>query len=1043
MSFLALERDVAAIYYGILGKQADRATLEFFAKKMHSGDLSYNMLSDYLIGADDGQKRLSALDDAGQIQYIYHNVHGVYANAVQLSTLENQLNSGATLGQIAAQLSNELRDYRGNDAIAIAQQQQLNNTIQQTLYPSFNGKESGMPSAADIQAIYYVLSSTMVPQGINYWGQKLASAQATLNNIADVFVNTRSYLTSLNDHDFVKRIFEQTFQRSAGEDDLQHYLTGLQNRTQSRGDVVANMIAEIRSDTSSDHATAKNSFLLATHVYKPGELPENKYLETVTALYYGVAGYTMDATALEVYSKQLAAGLSTADLLRGLANSPSFADAMYWEQTYAKLFNNVLSAADRSKIWNESGKNAYVATSIVIDTFLNGGTNKSYVGWTYNAKSYERIADALGYAKQAVLTINDAGEWVGIVNRQPAHKLSDNEWHALRNAEINVTKAANIALSFAPNLQTLKMTGSTQATLDFSRNNDVTPQIILENTHVSFIGSAGDDRIIISATADMINADAQIQMDRGADWLLWQGNATPGFANIVSKNFKAMAALYDDQDATHDNVLSANFLTKDIYLTTAENGQIQARIVSNINNFNFFQKIDLANYKGTGSIYLDGKWVATEGRNVFDFGVTRGVASIHNTEYANVSQLVQTTPPPVSAYQNATGDAGFALTGFADNVTVLNIPVDPWGVNYSFRTLSVLGDATASSRIHFDYLYDDRYTRTTPVMTIKFNGAHASKIDAGTLSFAIKQLQGPPPESNIYGYIDIISSGSAENALRLAGDQNAIGTITVSGDKLLNLTIKQDFSTHLTLIDSNGTPLNLVAEKGGTGGGALYDLLAPSYAKYAAIRSELSGYQLDIKTHSQKSDTLTVQGNTTITRDLQNKTGGDTIVFKESTIDKLVILKAVDPWYPSTTPTLGKNDTLIVGESDNPWIFSSQGRQTMTGYGEYSASETAALFDSLNLSPTANAFDLFRETLATVTHGASEDRLSEVGVLKLDKNSFVIIDSNHNHTFDRDDIVFSLGNMSLSDTLRLAHYTPAKIELSAAATYSQPFENVI
>lgn len=1043
MSFLSLERDVAAIYYGILGKQADRATLEFFAKKLHSGELSNNMLSDFLIGADDGQKRLSALDDAGKIQYIYHNIHGVYADVAQLSVLENQLNSGATLGQIAAQLSNGLRGYNGNDANLLSQQQQFDNTIQQSLYPSFNGNESGTQSAADIQAIYYVLQSTMVPQGINYWGQKLASAQATINNIADVFVNTRSYLTSLNDHDFVKRIFEQTFKRAAGEDDLKKYLTGLQDHTQSRGDVVVKMIDEIRNDTSAEHAEAKNSFLLSTHVYKSGELPENKYLETVTALYYGVAGYTMDATALEVYSKQLAAGMSTADLLRALANSPSFAEALYWEQTYNKLFNATLSTADRSKIWNESGNNAFVATSILIDTFLNGGADKFYVGWTYNAKSYERIADALGYSKQAALKISDTGELVGAINRQPDHKLSNIEFYALRNAEISITKEANITLSFAPNLQTLKITGDKKATLDFSNNAHATPQIILENTHVSFIGSASDDRIIISGNADMVNADAQIQMDQGADWLLWQGNATAGNANIISKNFKAMAARYDDQDATHDNVLSANFLTKDIYLTTAENGQIQGKIVSNINNFNFFQKIDLANYKGTGSIYLDGKLVATEGKNVFDFGVTRAVASIHNAQYANVSQLTQATPPPASAYQNATGDAGFALTGFADNVTVLNIPVDPWGLNYSFRTLSVLGDAKAGSRIHFDYLYDDRYMRTTPVMTVKFNGANIDKIDAGTLSFAIKQLQGPTPENNIYGYIDIISSGSAENTLRLAGDQNAIGVVTISGNKQLNLTIKHDFSTHLALINSSGTPLNLLTEKGGTGGGALYDLLGPSYVKYAAIRSELSGYQLDIKTQSQKSDTLNVQGNTTITRDLQNKTDGDTIIFKESTIDNLVALKAVEPWYPSTTPTLGKHDTLIVGDSANPWIFTSQGGRTMVSYGEYSASETTALFNSLNLSPSANAFDLFSETLSTVTHGTSKDRLSEVGVLKLDKNSFVIIDSNHNHSFDREDIVFSLGNMSISDTLKLAHYTPPKIEISASAMHAQEFEGVI
>lgn len=145
---------------------------------------------------------------------------------------------------------------------------------------------------------------------------------------------------------------------------------------------------------------------------------------------------------------------------------------------------------------------------------------------------------------------------------------------------------------------------------------------------------------------------------------------------------------------------------------------------------------------------------------------------------------------------------------------MINMPVDEWGLTYSFRTLSVLGDATANSKVHFDYLYDDRYMRTTPVMTIKFNGEHIDKIDAGTLSFSIKQYQSPDPAYSIYGYINIESNGSAENTLRLAGDQNSIGAVSISGNKQLNLIIKNDFSNHLTRIDNSDTPVNLLVEKG-------------------------------------------------------------------------------------------------------------------------------------------------------------------------------------------------------------------------------------
>jgi hypothetical protein len=1048
MNFITLQRDVAAIFYGVLGKQADRVALEYFAKNLQNGKLSIGKMADLFINSQDGQNRLAALDDANKIQYIYHNIHGVNASEEQLSVLMDQLHNGMTLGQITAELTNTLRSYQGDNTEILSQQTVLDATIQQSLFPSYAGSPTENSGAADIQAIYYVLHSTMVPQGINYWGSKLDTSQATINYIADAFVKNKTSLTLLNNQDFVKIIFEQTFKKPPSESDINKYILGLNNHSQSRGDVVVNMINDIRNDSSSENSLAKESFLLATHVYKPGELPENKYQETVAALFYGVAGYKVDATALDVYSKQLAAGMSTADLLHQLATAPAFSNVQNWEQTYQNLLNNFLYPSDVNNIRKLSGNDAYQATSLIIDKLLNGGQPESdrAWGWTYNAKSYDTISNILGYTDHATLTINDSGELIGEINHSSAHRLSDIEIYALRNAQIKVDHEANITINFTPNLETLRITGDKKATLDFSKNSatdfgtnsaypHITTKVIIENTLVSFIGSSGDDRVIIAPNADMINAEAQIQLGQGDDWLLWQGNAGIDRANVVSDKFKAAAAHYDSEDKNHNNVISANFLTKNIYLTTNENGGVNGVIESNINNFLLFPMIDLAHYKGTGSIYLDGKLVATEGKNVFDFGVIREVASIHNANYANVDHLTQATPPPSSTWNYATGDAGLALTGFADNVTVINVPVDDWGTTYSFRTLNVLGDATANSRIHFDYIEDDRYTRTTPVMDIRFNGQNIDKIDAGTLSFAIKFPNGS--DEGIVETITIDSSGSAENTLRLTGDQNAIEAIDISGDKKLNLVIKDDFSTHLYMIrnemSAHGS-LNLLAEKGGTGGGELFKLLP--FGQYSAIRSELSGYQLKI-TDSLESDTINVVGNTTITRDIIKQIGSDTIIFKDSTINSMVTLNTNDPGG-SALPTIRGGDKIIVGDSSNPWVFSSQGDHVMTLYGEYSEQDEAAeLFASLNLGSTANAFDLFSQSLSAATQGASQDHLSDVGILKLGQSSFIIIDNNANHSFDHDDIVFSLGNIAVNDALKLAHYTPPKIEISGATETMQ------
>uniref|UniRef100_UPI00201B5A2C hypothetical protein n=1 Tax=Serratia marcescens TaxID=615 RepID=UPI00201B5A2C len=73
-------------------------------------------------------------------------------------------------------------------------------------------------------------------------------------------------------------------------------------------------------------ADAKAIFLAHTHVYAAGELPAPEYQEAITAIYLSIAGYYIDANALDTYSKQLAAGRSESDILAMFAKQPAFAN---------------------------------------------------------------------------------------------------------------------------------------------------------------------------------------------------------------------------------------------------------------------------------------------------------------------------------------------------------------------------------------------------------------------------------------------------------------------------------------------------------------------------------------------------------------------------------------------------------------------------------------------------------------------------------------------------------------------------------------------
>ena len=148
----------------------------------------------------------------------------------------------------------------------------------------------------------------------------------------------------------------------------------------------------------------------------------------------------------------------------------------------------------------------------------------------------------------------------------------------------------------------------------------------------------------------------------------------------------------------------------------------------------------MAGYRGTGSIYLDGQLVGNEGRHVFDIGLLAdpSIANIHNKDYKHITDLKapELWDPAWGMPNGFTGSYGFALSGFADNVTVINVPVDSFmDAPFSQRALEITGNAGENSHITFEYAPDYRYKNFSPVMTISFDAKNIVHADAGTLSF--------------------------------------------------------------------------------------------------------------------------------------------------------------------------------------------------------------------------------------------------------------------------------------------------------------------
>ncbi|MDW5499363.1 hypothetical protein R6Y99_06095 [Pseudomonas lundensis] len=527
------------------------------------------------------------------------------------------------------------------------------------------------------------------------------------------------------------------------------------------------------------------------------------------------------------------------------------------------------------------------------------------------------------------------------------------------------------------------------------------------------------DFVFVTDKYDITNTQLNIDFADGGASLMWNGNGVNHGANSVSSTFTA----HNQFNAA--GTISANFILTNILLTTAEDGSISGQIYTNINQFLYFPTIELAGYRGTGNIYLDGKLVATEGANIFDYGVINQTASIYNDSYANVDSLQQADPAQKSPDGTSwTGVDGFVLSDYADNVHVINIHMD------KLPLLSITGNAGAQSKLHLELA--SYKPAANEFWGVNIGNAKFDHIDAGTLSFTSHFIGLQPQEM-----LRIYSSGSKLNILALTGADSHIDTLYLSGVTKLEATVKAEFSDSLRdiIIEPVSDPfgegiprieVDLTMEKGGSGGGVFYTLLSSlnNHAAYDGIISTLVGEQINIQyTNSQ---TLTLKGNTTLNHLViaNEHTHDNKINFEQSTVDNMVTINTL-------TPT----DTITAGSPTQQWIFNSSKSGSIKIYGSVTKeADINTLFNSLSVDSGSTAQDIFAQALTKIT--PTGDVLQDVGVVKFGANAYIVIDNNHNQKLDEQDIIFSLGNKDVYDIAENIHYLAPTVVISGINQYS-------
>lgn len=719
--------------------------------------------------------------------------------------------------------------------------------------------------------------------------------------------------------------------------------------------------------------------------------------EQVAASYLAMLGRDrwVDSAGLKYWSADLNSGTSYENMIKkqlltseyqkrvGQLNGDDFIAKIY------KIVHGTVATSEQIAAFSALGTNkSVIAAAIINDIRSSTATDDTTVSQQHSFENL--IGTSLDYKTSAVLSVSAAGgNATGSVNSYISHQLSNAETAVLTDVQLNANATNTVNLKFADNLASLEINGNSAATVNLS-DNGVNPgvDITVNNGNVILNASSGSDNVSVTSAVNMQNATAKFNLGAGNDSLEWAGNGVSNGANIVSTNVRANGG--DGVDT-----ISANFITKNVVMS----GNAFARtatISTNTSQFSNFEKLDLAGYIGKATVSSG----STAANHTFDFGVLTGKAVSESSTTGLTNSVVQ-------AGTSTIGSQGFVLSGFADQVHVIN------AAGGNSAQIDVTGNATSASNVDITFLQN-----ATDHFNINFTATSDDNVNAGSLSLNSSS-------STLFGTaltsIDISSGGSGafENTLSLVGTNSQVQSINVTGDHVLNLGLGSGFSNVRNVNASgNNAGLDLDSNHGGTGDGIIVQLLNVLPLSFITTglltpvlnALGLNGYQLQV-TGTSGNDTFSIVGNTTIT----GGGGENTYELKSSTTQAGVTIKDFD----------SSKDTLV-NVSNGLTISDSLSGQSVADYGTRSADALDALLGTLVGGLTNGVIGLLGGILGL---GSSNSLTSKVGVASVvfsgsgnNADSYVIIDNNDSHTLDANDTVIYLTGQNHQQLVDALHY---------------------
>jgi hypothetical protein len=994
MASLAVQTNVVALYYAILGQKAGGVFFDLQAQNIQYGLQTTSDFVNSVLTSSDGQILYSGKSDSEILTSVYTKVYG---SAPTGAVLSGYLSNGNTLAQNIASLTVDLVTYNGFDSTILSQQQTFQQTLNTALYAG-DGAATGI-GGTTVKGLAYIMGTYPTDAILQTYGTGINGGTVSEADTATALLQLRPGLVTATATNFVKSIFKAGFLRDPTTAELNTYLNELTSGT-SRSQVIANVYDTLKSITSGTDLAAKQKLVLSSPSYNDGYLPSSTAIkEQLAAIYLSVFDRGIDALGLSSYSRQLERGSKAADgvIKEALASrefSIHFPQGITLNDYIQLIYTDVHGVAGTSAqlaAYIALGTDKTVITQAIINDLRNSTATDATTVTQQHAFEFD-VGTSLLYKTAASLTATAAGgNATGTVNTGASHQISNAETAVLTNVQLNANAASVVNLKFADHLANLTINGSSAATVNLS-DNGVNPgvDITVNNGNVVLNASSGADDVLVTAAANvgLAASTAKFNLGEGNDSLKWLGNAAVGGANTVSANIQGNGGNGVD-------TISANFITKNVVMSG--NAVVRtATITSNASQFTNFEKIDLAGYIGKATVNTG----STAANHTFDFGLLTGNAVSESSTTGLTNNVVQ-------AATSTIGSQGFVLSGLAEAVKVIN------AAGGNSAQLEVTGNATAASSVEITFLQN-----ATNHFNVTFDAVSSTNVNAGSLALnsSSSALLGTALTN-----LNIASGGTGnfDNILSLTGTNAQVQNIAITGDHVLDLTVGSGFSNVRDInATANTAGLNLDSSHAGTGDGIIVQLLnilplsAVTTALLAPVLTSLglNGYQLTVE-GTGAADSFNVLGNTT----LAGGNGVNTYDLKSSTTQAGVTITDFD-----------STKDKIVDAASALTISGNTSGTAVADYGTRASDTLDALLGTLVGGLTNGVIGLLGGILGL---GSSNALTAKVGVASVvfggsgdNASSYVIIDNNNNHTLDTSDSVVYLTGQNHQQLLDTLHY---------------------